>query len=97
MYAKEPDIAELAAAGLKPEDFENESVEIWPENERAADLFSKLSTQWRIGLSGPTGLDYTPMFRMMDRMQLSDENYDALFSDMRFIERIALDCMNQKE
>lgn len=97
MYAKEADLAELLAAGLRPEDFEDESCEIWQENELAVDLFSKVSTQWRVGMAGPVGLDYGPMFSLMGRMRLTEKEYDALFNDMRVVERAALECMVQKE
>ena len=96
MYAPEakvesnPFLAGIAAAqAAKP-------IELWPENERAINLFTSLSTQWRIGMSGATGLDYSPFFTRMDRMRLSDDDYEILFDDIRIIESEALQIMNKK-
>ena len=73
-----------------PSDFEDDPVEVWPENYAAFDLFSMLSTQWRMGMNGPVGLDYMPMFAMMNRMNLSEQAYHWMFGDMRIIEAEAL-------
>ena len=97
LYEKDPDPAELAAAGLTPEDFVAESFDIWPENEPPIALFSSLSTQWRIGMSGPTGLDYNVLFTRMERMGLSSEAYEAMFQDIRVIESEALSILNQRD
>ncbi len=72
-------------------------VELWPENQQAIMLFSSLSTQWRVGVNGPTGLDYNVLFHKMDRMNLATEDYELLESDIRVIEREALDIMNKKD
>lgn len=97
MYAQEVNEAEMLAAGLRPEDFEHESFEIWPENEKSISLFSSVSTQWRMGFSGPTGLDYNVLFARMNRMKLSDQEYEDLFQDIRVIESEALTTINTRE
>ena len=81
---------------MTPEDFVAESMEIWPENEAAIALFSSLSTQWRIGMSGPTGLDYNVLFARMERMKLGDEAHELLFQDIRVIESEALSILNER-
>lgn len=35
------------------------AIDVFPENALALRLFSALQTQWRIGMSGATGLDYS--------------------------------------
>lgn len=70
-------------------------VEIWPENLRAFDLFVALGTQWRVGMSGPTGLDYNVLYRKMDRLGLTPEEYDALEQDIAVMEAEALAVMNE--
>jgi hypothetical protein len=87
----------MFAAGLRPEDFEADSFEIWPENEESISLFSSVSTQWRIGMGGPTGLDYNALFARMDRLKFDDQTYERLFQDIRVIESEALTIMNTKE
>jgi len=72
---------------------EGEPVEIWPDNEQAFNLFSRLTTQWRAGAGGLYGLDYGVAFSMMDRMALTPEQYDALEADMRIMEDEALATM----
>lgn len=86
----------MFAAGLRPEDFDDESFEMWPENEAAISLFASVSTQWRVGMNGPTGLDYNVLFARMDRMKLSEEAHERLFQDMRVVEAEALKMIKQK-
>ena len=87
----------MLAAGLLPEDFENESFEIWPENDESISLFSSVSTQWRVGAGGPTGLDYVALFARMDRMKLDDQTHERLFQDIRVIESEALSILNNRD
>ena len=73
------------------------AFEVWPENWPAFALFCKVQSQWRVGAAGATGLDYTPLLALMDRMKLSDEDHDDLFDDVQTLERSALDAMSQKD
>jgi hypothetical protein len=82
---------------LLPEDFDDESFEIWPENEESISLFSSVSTQWRMGAGGPTGLDYVALFGRMDRMKLDDQTHERLFQDIRVIESEALSILNNRD
>lgn len=70
---------------------------MWPENEPATNLFSSISTQWRVGVAGACGLDYNVLFARMGRMKLDDAQHDQLFSDIRVIESEALSIMNKKD
>jgi hypothetical protein len=97
LYATEDSEAELAAFGFLPEDYANERIEIWPENQQAINLFTSISTQWRVGAGGPTGLDYNVLFTRMARMDLSDERHEQLFDDIRVIESEALRIINKKD
>lgn len=80
-----------------PEDYETEPFELWPENEKSIALFSRLSTQWRTGFSGPVGLDYNPFFYLMSRMNLTTEEHDQLLYDIQQIESEALNIMHKKD
>lgn len=97
LYATEDSEAELAAFGFLPEDYANERIEIWPENQQAINLFTSISTQWRVGAGWPTGLDYNVLFTRMARMDLSDERHEQLFDDIRVIESEALRIINKKD
>jgi hypothetical protein len=97
MYEPAPNEEELAAFGLTAEDVAADPVDIWPDNVAAFQIFSFMSTQWRVGgMGGATGLDYNVMYRKMDRLSLSPADYDDLEADLRIMEAAALDCMHQK-
>lgn len=97
MYSKEdgvelnPFLAGIAAIQAA------QGVELWPENERAVNLFSSISTQWRTGMNGPTGLDYNVLYHKMDRLELTASEYDALEGDVRVLEIEALQVFNKKD
>ena len=66
-------------------------MEIWPDNLRAFELFSSMRTQWRVGMGGPTGLDYSVLYRRMDRMGLTPEQYDQMEAAIAVMEAAALE------
>lgn len=96
MYERPPDEKELAAFGMTLEDVAADPVDVWPENLPAFELFKFLGTQWRMAMGGATGLDYGVMYRKMERMNLSAEEYDQLEADMQVMEAVALACMHEK-
>lgn len=95
MYEKVDD-KQLEAFGFRPEDFGD--FEVWPENMPAINLWNSISTQWRMGgMGGFIGLDYNVLFARMDRMKLSDQDYEWMFDDIRIIESEALSAINHKD
>jgi len=52
-----------------------------------------VGTQWRIGMNGPTGLDYNVLFRLMDEAKMSPEDWRSTFDDVRVMESAALESM----
>ncbi len=95
LYATEPNTNELEAFGFTAEDFAQPPVAIWPDNQAAVELFISISTQWRTGPSGMTGLDYNVLFYRLDRMQLNPEQHEQLFQAVRSIEIEALAAVHQ--
>lgn len=95
MYGKDPGGSAAAAFGITASDYERD-VPLWPENVQAVMLFSRLSSQWRVGVSGVVGLDYNVLFHEMDRMGLEREEYDRLFEDIRTMEAAALEEMRRE-
>lgn len=89
-----PTAAELHGTGLTPEDYA-ETIELWPENWPTWCLWVEIGNQWRMGLGGIAGLDYTPLFLRMERMRLDDERWEELFADIRVCEAAALKEMRQ--
>ena len=74
-------------------------VEVWPENWPSWRLFCELSGQWRrAGMNASLiALDYTPLFMRMEKLGLSDEDWNALFDDVRALESAALQQMRDNE
>ena len=66
---------------------------MWPENWDSFQLFATLATQWRIGMSGPTGLDYGVLFTLMAQRHLVGEEWESTFQDVRVMEAAALESM----
>lgn len=81
---------------MAPEDYEEEPFGVWPENWPAVELFLRLSTQWRISLSGETGLDYAALYPLLDRVASDPTEWEALFDDVRVLEAEALQQMRKK-
>ena len=66
---------------------------MWEENWPSVIFFSRLGTQWRVGVSGPTGLDYTAVLALLRTLRLPRDEHDALFDDVQTLERAALQEM----
>ena len=64
--------------------------EVWPENQQALETFSAVLTQWRIGMGGPTGLDYTVLPVVMELQGVLHADRGALFDSVRVMENEAL-------
>jgi len=96
-YSRTPTEKELIGTGFTPADYEQDDFDVWPENEPAIRLFTSLQTQWRVGMNGPSGLDYNVLFTRMERMKLTDQEHDWLFDDIRVIESEALSIINKKD
>ncbi|HJE69811.1 MAG TPA: DUF1799 domain-containing protein [Pseudomonas oryzihabitans] len=82
----------MAAFGFRPEDFEEE-FELWAPLEPAFAVFESMTTQWRIGMNGATGLDYSALPAVMDMLGLEGEDRSQAFRDVRVMEREALAVM----
>lgn len=72
--------------------FASKDAEVWPENWRTWKLFREISNQWRrTGMNGYAyALDYGVLFTRMDRMRLSDQEYEETFDLIKNMERAAL-------
>lgn len=78
------------------DDYQDELVEVWPENYLSLQVFEAMGTQWRVGISGPTGLDYTVLPIVMRQMQVPKKERRQLFDDIRVMEGAALKVMREK-
>ena len=69
--------------------------EVEPENWETVCLFMAVQTQWRIGFSGPSGLDYTAVKATMDILGVTDQ--PAVFAGIRIMECAALQEMGRRD
>jgi hypothetical protein len=60
-------------------------------------LFDAIGSQWRAGPVGILGLDYNVLYRKLDRMHLSEAEYDDLEEDVRTMESAALETMRTRQ
>ena len=71
-----------------------QAIEVWPENWRVFVLFSRLQTQWSVGMSGATGLRYEAVYPLLDREAQGAEDWQQLFDDLQTLEGAALKQMS---
>jgi hypothetical protein len=83
--------------GLTVEEACGPPVELWPPSVVPCKVFMKMSTQWRMGPSGPVGLDYGVLFHMLDRMKLEAAEYDRIEGAFRIMEDEALAVIWKKD
>lgn len=83
--------------GLDESDFgEADCVDVWPCNWQAVRLFMALSTQWRVGMGGATGLDYTALAAAMDMLAIKRKKRAALFWQIGLMEAEVLNMWAEK-
>lgn len=56
-------------------------------------MFNSMSTQWRVGMSGATGLDYAVLPVVMDLEGVETDKRRQIFQDVRTMEQEALRAM----
>lgn len=62
---------------------------LWPRNLRVWLAWCAVQTQWRVGMSGATGLDYPAVWAVLDR-RLPRRRRDEAFEAIRGMERAVL-------
>lgn len=79
--------------GLTLADIHEEEVEVLPDVWPAFRLFEALSTQWRLGQGGPSGLDYTAIPATASILGIKRRYLNDIFPDLRVMEVEALAVM----
>jgi hypothetical protein len=69
-------------------------VEVWPDNVPTISVFISMSTQWRVGMSGATGLDYTALPTVMRLTGVPAADRAEVFEGIRLMEDAALTKMH---
>ena len=72
-------------------------VEVWPDNLLAVNTFVAMSTQWRVGAMGATGLDYNALIDVMKLIGVHAKDRGDVFEDVRIMEDAALKLMKESK
>lgn len=83
----------LAMFGLSKEDMPDEAVEVFPDNWDAFLVFDGMSTQWRTGAVGATGLDYNVIPLVAKSIGVRKKELGSILQDIRVMESEALKVM----
>jgi hypothetical protein len=81
---------------LTVEEASGPPVEIWSDNLSVVNVFIAMDTQWRVGMSGKTGLDYNALPIVMRMIGVPHKNWTQVFGDLRTMEDAALATMRKK-
>ncbi|MGX5220228.1 DUF1799 domain-containing protein [Pseudomonas sp. S9] len=88
----------MARFGFSREDYgESDAFGVWPENWQAFGVFMTLGTQWRIGMSGPTGIDYAVLNDVFRLNQIPKAERPDTFAAIRVMEDAALRVIHEKD
>lgn len=70
-----------------------DDVEAVPDVWESYLVFSAMSTQWRVGMNGATGLDYSVIPNVLELLNI--KNKATIFDDLRVMELKALELINE--
>lgn len=82
---------ELPEAASDPDLFE-----VWEENWQALGIFLKVQTQWRVGMNGPIGLDYSAVAWVL-KLAVPEDQHLTLLDDLQIMERAVLSFIANQE
>ena len=87
----------LGAPAILRQKFEaSADVEVWPENWLAVRVFSLMSTQWRVGMGGVTGMDYAALPFVLKRSGCRRKKIDDTFWAVREMELEVLNIVSER-
>ena len=87
---------QLAQFGISAADLD-ETVEVLPDNWPAFVVMEALGTQWRVGMAGRTGLDYSAVPAIMALVGIPKKTRSQVFQDVRVMEAAALLVMSESK
>jgi hypothetical protein len=70
-------------------------VEVWPDNVQALNVMIAMGTQWRVGMAGATGLDYSALPAVMCLVGVPASERGDVFEAIRTMEDAALQTMRK--
>lgn len=95
MYEAGPSDEHLAAFGMSRADVQDEEFEVLPDLWPAFTAFNAMSTQWRVGMGSPVGLDYGVIRDVTALLGFTKKQTARLFPDLRVMEAEALIVMSE--
>lgn len=72
-------------------------MEVWQPYWQAFSVFEAMSTQWRTGMGGASGLDYAAIPAVMSLCGIRKKDRDDVFHDLRIMEAEALAVMAEQK
>jgi hypothetical protein len=81
---------------LTLEEVSGPPVEVWPDNWTAVQTFIAMSTQWRVGMAGATGLDYGVLPAVLRLTGVPVKERSQAFEGIRVMEDAVLDMMRSQ-
>jgi hypothetical protein len=75
----------------------DDAVELWPDNVTAVNVFIAMSTQWRTGAMGATGLDYSALPSVFRLLAVPRALWTDTFECLRVLEGEALRTMGESK
>ncbi|CAG9184289.1 DUF1799 domain-containing protein [Cupriavidus respiraculi] len=69
---------------------EPDDAEVWPDTDLSVSLFGQISTQWRMGMNGPVGLDYGVLEFVLKLRRVPRSQWPRVFDDVRLMEHAAM-------
>ena len=94
---KEATTHEAGLFGLHLEEIPNEDCMVWDCNWDVFNLFHAMNSQWRIGMGGPTGLDYNAIIPTGTLLGFKKKQLQAMFPDLQVMENEALITMGENQ
>jgi hypothetical protein len=76
-------------------DMPDTAYDVWPDNWSAVRVFEAMSTQWRTGPRGATGMDYTAIPQVAWMLGIKRPELSEIFNDLRLMEAEALLVMSE--
>lgn len=73
-----------------------EKLVVYPGHEQAYRLFHAIGTQWRSGMDGPYGLDYSVAYRWLDNEGIKPSKQNQIITELALIEQGALQAMQER-
>lgn len=85
----------MIAFGIDPASQPPQDFLIYEDNWDAFLVFDSMSTQWRMGSVGPTGLDYNVIPMMMESLSIDKSEMVEIVPCLRIMENEALKIMSE--